>query len=60
MLYLYNVKLENNLEGMNSPFQLAENIFVETTLNANANLNYCKLIVEKYDMQNDVFFSMRA
>ena len=52
--------ISSNTEGLLSPFSLAENIFIETNLNANAILNYCKLIVEKYDMQNDVFFNMRA
>ncbi|MBU5676817.1 DUF262 domain-containing HNH endonuclease family protein [Alkaliphilus sp. MSJ-5] len=51
--------ISNSSDGMNSPFKLTEKIYIETTLNANAILNYCKLIVEKYDMQNDIFFRLR-
>ncbi|KJS20297.1 MAG: hypothetical protein VR72_15150 [Clostridiaceae bacterium BRH_c20a] len=52
--------ISNNHEGMNSPFQFKENIFIETNLSANAILNYCRLIAEKYDLQNDIYFKLRA
>lgn len=51
--------ISDNCKGMTSPFKLSDNIFIETNLNANAILNYCKLIVEKYDIQNDVSFMLR-
>jgi len=52
--------ISNNSEGMNSPFELKDNIFIETNLSANAILNYCRLIAEKYDLQNDIYFKLRA
>lgn len=52
--------ISDTIDGMVSPFKLSENIFIETNLSANTILNYCRLIVEKYDLQNDVLFCMRA
>lgn len=45
--------------GMISPFQLAEKIYVETHMNANSIINYCKLVAEKYDLQEEVYFRLR-
>lgn len=51
--------ISDRIDNLISPFRLSENIFIETNLSANAILNYCRLIAEKYDMQNDVLFCMR-
>ncbi len=51
--------ISSSIDGLISPFRLSHNIFVETNLNANALLNYCKLIAEKYDVQNDIFYYLR-
>lgn len=51
--------ISDTIDGLISPFQLSNTIFVETNLNANALLNYCKLIAEKYDVQNDIFYYLR-
>lgn len=52
--------ISSNHDGMNSPFELKEDIYIETNLNANAILNYCRLIAEKYDLQNEIYFKLRA
>lgn len=51
--------ISNDSNGMISPFQLADNIYVETHMNANSIINYCKLIAEKYDLQEDIYFRLR-
>lgn len=51
------ISIDSN--GMISPFQLTEKIYVETHMNANSIINYCKLIAEKYDLQEEVYFRLR-
>lgn len=51
--------ISNDCNGMNSPFQVAPNINIETNMNANSIINYCKLIAEKYGLQEDIYFRLR-
>ncbi|MDF2605833.1 MAG: hypothetical protein K0S34_23 [Bacillales bacterium] len=34
-------------------------VYIETNLNANAILNYCKIISEKFNLQDDIYYSVR-
>jgi len=51
--------ISNDCDGMISPFQLAENIYIETNMSANSIINYCKLIAEKNGLQEDIYFRLR-
>ncbi len=52
--------ISNDTTNMLGPYQVSENIFVETRYaNANTILNYCKLIVEKYELQDDVHYNLK-
>lgn len=42
----------NKMEELRNPVSIRDNIFIETNLNANDILNYCKLIIEKYENEN--------
>ena len=46
--------------NMNSPYEINEGLFIETNLGAVAILNYCKLICEKFELQEDVFYKLRV
>ncbi len=51
-----------NKEGteMKAPIELLDNLYIESNLNANAILNYCRLIVEKFDgMENTITYKLR-
>ena len=41
-------------KGMRSPVEIAEGLYLETNKNANALLNICKLLVEKFDEMDEV------
>jgi len=41
--------IDDNDSNMRSPIKIAEDLYIETHRNANDILNYCKLIVEKFD-----------
>ncbi len=51
--------ISENSEGMNSPFMISENTYIETNMSANSIINYCKLIAEKYSLQEDIYFRLR-
>lgn len=44
---------------MNEPFELDSSLFIEINLSANATLNLCKLIAEKYDYIDKISFNLR-
>ena len=41
--------IDDNDLNMRSPLKIAEGLYVETNRSANDILNYCKLIIEKFD-----------
>ena len=41
--------IDDNDLNMHSPLKIAEGLYIETNRNANDILNYCKLIIEKFD-----------
>lgn len=47
-------------EGMNSPYQIAKGIYIETNLNANAIINYCRIMAEHFELQDDISIMLRA
>lgn len=52
--------IANTSEGMASPCEIADNIFIETNLNANAIINYCRIMASHYELQDDISFMLRA
>ncbi|MCI1966694.1 MAG: DUF262 domain-containing HNH endonuclease family protein [Oscillospiraceae bacterium] len=52
--------IDSKGDDMISPYKIAENLFVETNMSANTIINYCKIIVEHYSLQDDIFFLLRA
>ncbi len=47
-------------DSMREPYQLTDSLFIETNLNANTILNYCKIISEKYALQDDIYYNLRT
>lgn len=45
---------------MNSPYMFADGVYLETNLNANAIINYCRLMAEHYELQEDISIMLRA
>ncbi len=41
--------IDDNDLNMRSPLKIAEGFYIESNRSANAILNYCKLIIEKFD-----------
>lgn len=41
--------IDDNDSNMRSPLKIAEGLYIETNRSANDILNYCKLIIEKFD-----------
>ena len=41
--------IDDNDFNMRSPLKIAEGLYIETNRSANDILNYCKLIIEKFD-----------
>lgn len=41
--------IDDNNSNMRSPLKIAEGLYIETNRSANDILNYCKLIIEKFD-----------
>ena len=44
---------------MNSPYEIADNLYIETNLSANAIINYCRLICDNFSVQDDVYFKLQ-
>lgn len=51
--------IDTTSELMNSPFEIAEELYVETNLSANSIINYCRLICDNFSVQDDVFFRLQ-
>lgn len=47
-------------EVMTSPYEIADGIFIETNLSANAIINYCRIMASHYEMQDDISIMLRA
>ena len=52
--------VDNSSDGMTSPCEVANNIYIETNLNANAIINYCRIMASHYELQDDISFKLRA
>ena len=52
--------VSNTDDGMNSPYMVADGVYLETNLNANAIINYCRLMAEHYELQEDISIMLRA
>lgn len=46
--------IDDNDSNMRSPLKIAEGLYIETNRSANDILNYCKLIIEKFDGVEEV------
>ena len=44
---------------MNSPYEIADNLYIETNLSANTIINYCRLICDNFSVQDDVYFKLQ-
>lgn len=52
--------ISNSKDEMISPYEVSEGVYVETNLNANAILNYCRIMAGHFEMQDDISFMLRA
>lgn len=52
--------INTSQEGMISPYAIASNLYIETNMNANTIISYCKMLVEEFELQEDVAFSLRG
>lgn len=48
--------IDNNSDKMISPYEVTKGIFIETNQNANMIMNYVKLMIEKYGLEDDVYY----
>lgn len=50
--------IDTKCDNMQSPYRIADSLYIETNLNANAIINYCRLIAEHYNAQDEIFFRL--
>lgn len=51
--------IDSTSELMNSPYEIAEDLYIETNLSANSIINYCRLICDNFSVQDDVYFKLQ-
>lgn len=55
----YKKRISNTEQNMNTPYQVGENLFVDLHGSAVEIVNYCILIAEKFEMENDISIMLK-
>lgn len=50
--------ISNTYSTMITPSEIANGVYIETTLSAISILNYCKIISEKFELQDDIIYRL--
>ena len=48
-----------NKEKLRAPIKIDEDLYIESNLNSNAILNYANMIVIEYELEEEVFFTLK-
>lgn len=51
--------IDTTSELMNSPYEIADELYIETNLSSNSIINYCRLICDNFSVQDDVYFKLQ-
>ena len=46
-------------ENMISPYRIAESLYIETNFSASTILNYCKMLAQQFELEDDIYFMLR-
>ncbi|SNV87702.1 DUF262 domain-containing protein [Clostridium cochlearium] len=53
-------RVSNTKENMNSPYQVGEDLYIDLHGSAVEIVNYCVLLAEKFDMENEISIMLKA
>lgn len=46
-------------ENMLSPYKIADGLYIETNFSASTILNYCKILAQQFELEDDIYYMLR-
>lgn len=51
--------IDNTDEQMISPYKIADGLYMETNFSASTLLNYCKMLAQQFELEDDIYYMLR-